>query len=63
MTTQASLNETMQRESEFIHFEDRASDHPFVDKVRNRWGNNRPSHLEPDPVIHAVLASSDRLLP
>ena len=33
MTTQASLNETMQRKSEFIHFEDRASDHPFVDKV------------------------------
>ena len=33
MTTQASLNETMQRESEFIHFEDRASGHPFVDKV------------------------------
>ena len=33
MTTQASLIETMQRKSEFIHFEDRASDHPFVDKV------------------------------
>jgi len=33
MTTQASLNETMQRKSEFIHFEDRASGHPFVDKV------------------------------
>src|SRR5215467_175314 len=33
MTTQASLNETMQRKSEFIHFEDRASDHPFVEKV------------------------------
>jgi len=33
MTTQASLIETMQRKSEFIHFEDRASDHPFVEKV------------------------------
>jgi len=33
MTTQASLNETMQRKNEFIHFEDRASDHPFVEKV------------------------------
>ena len=33
MTTQASWNETMQRKSEFIHFEDRASGHPFVDKV------------------------------
>jgi len=33
MTTQASWNETMQRKSEFIHFDDRASGHPFVDKV------------------------------
>ena len=33
MTTQASWNETIQRKSEFIHFEDRASDHPFVEKV------------------------------
>ena len=33
MTPQASLNEPMQTKSEFIHFEDRASDHPFVEKV------------------------------
>ena len=33
MTTQASLNETMQGKSDFIHFEDRASEHPFVEKV------------------------------
>ena len=33
MTTQASLNETMQGKSNFIHFEDRASEHPFVEKV------------------------------
>ena len=33
MTPQARLNKTMQTETEFIHFEDRASDHPFVEKV------------------------------
>jgi len=33
MTPQARLNGTMQTESEFIHFEDRASDHPFVERV------------------------------
>src|SRR5215472_12416060 len=33
MTTQASWNETIQRKSDFIHFEDRASEHPFVEKV------------------------------
>src|SRR5262249_7198631 len=33
MTTQASLNETMQGKSEFIRFKDRCSDHPFVEKV------------------------------
>ena len=33
MTPQARLNKTMQTEIEFIHFEDRASDHPFVEKV------------------------------
>ncbi|HJY85785.1 MAG TPA: helix-turn-helix domain-containing protein [Candidatus Acidoferrales bacterium] len=33
MTKRASLKETMQGKSEFIHFEDRASDHPFVEKV------------------------------
>ena len=33
ITPQASLNKTMQTNSEFIHFEDRASDHPFVEKV------------------------------
>ena len=33
MTPEARLNKTMQTESEFIHFEDRASDHPFVERV------------------------------
>jgi AraC-like DNA-binding protein len=33
MIPQARLNKTMQTETEFIHFEDRASDHPFVEKV------------------------------
>jgi AraC-like DNA-binding protein len=33
MGTQTTLNKVMQTESEFIHFEDRASDHPFVEKV------------------------------
>ena len=33
MTPQARLNKTMQTKTEFIHFEDRASDHPFVEKV------------------------------
>ena len=33
MTPQARLNKTMQTKIEFIHFEDRASDHPFVEKV------------------------------
>lgn len=33
MTPQASLNKTMQDKSEFIRFEDRASGHPFVEKV------------------------------
>jgi hypothetical protein len=33
MTPQAGLSKTMQTKSEFIHFEDRASDHPFVERV------------------------------
>jgi hypothetical protein len=33
MTTQATLNEAMEGKSQFIRFEDRASDHPFVEKV------------------------------
>jgi AraC-like DNA-binding protein len=33
MSTQASLNKTMQDKTEFIRFEDRASDHPFIEKV------------------------------
>src|SRR5262245_20034721 len=33
MTKRASSGEAIQRKSEFIHFEDRASDHPFVEKV------------------------------
>ena len=33
MTPQARSNETTHTEGEFIHFEDRPSDHPFVEKV------------------------------
>ena len=33
MTAGASSNATTQSKSEFIHFEDRPSDHPFVEKV------------------------------
>jgi AraC-like DNA-binding protein len=33
MTAGQSLNERMQHKSEFFHLEDRASDHPFVEKV------------------------------
>ena len=33
MTPAARLNKTMQTASEFIHFEDRVSDHPFVERV------------------------------
>jgi AraC-like DNA-binding protein len=33
MTAGASSNTTSQGKSEFIHFEDRPSDHPFVEKV------------------------------
>src|SRR2546423_14417350 len=33
MTTRRSSNETMQGHGEFLHFEDRASDSPFVEKV------------------------------
>jgi hypothetical protein len=33
MAAQTNLNETMQNKSQFIRFEDRASDHPFVEKV------------------------------
>ena len=33
MNTQSRSHEMTQRKSEFIHFEDRASDHPFVEKV------------------------------
>ena len=33
MTARASSNATTQGKSEFIHFEDRASDHPFVEKA------------------------------
>jgi AraC-like DNA-binding protein len=33
MNTQATSIETTPNESEFIHFEDRASDHPFVEKI------------------------------
>lgn len=33
MAARASSNETIQGKGEFIHFEDRDSDHPFVEKV------------------------------
>ena len=33
MTAAASLNETIGDKSEFIHFEERASDHPLVERV------------------------------
>ena len=33
MTTRASSNKTMQGKKEFIRFEDRAADHPFVERV------------------------------
>jgi AraC-like DNA-binding protein len=33
MTTQARANDSSQSKSQFIHFEDRDSDHPFVEKV------------------------------
>jgi len=33
MTPQAGLSKTMRTKSEFIHVEDRASDHPFVETV------------------------------
>jgi hypothetical protein len=33
MSTRASLDATTKGESEFIHFEDRTSDHPFVENV------------------------------
>lgn len=33
MTPRARLNKAMRSESEFIHFQDRASDHPFVERV------------------------------
>ena|SRR5215469_11591601 len=33
MTTPASSKETTRGKDEFIHFEDRASDHPFVERV------------------------------
>ncbi len=33
MTTRANSSETIQKKSEFIHFEDRDSDHPFIEKV------------------------------
>jgi len=33
MTTRAMSKETTRAKGEFIHFEDRASDHPFVEKV------------------------------
>jgi hypothetical protein len=33
MTGRTSSNATTQNKSEFIHFEDRPSDHPFVEKV------------------------------
>ena len=33
MSARANSDETMRNRSEFIHFEDRASDHPFVEKV------------------------------
>src|SRR5580692_4589226 len=33
MTTRARANDSPQSESQFIHFEDRDSDHPLVEKV------------------------------
>jgi AraC-like DNA-binding protein len=33
MTAEGGLNETIRNKSEFIHFEERASDHPFVERV------------------------------
>ena len=33
MSTQANSRKAVQGDSDFIHFEDRASDHPFVEKV------------------------------
>lgn len=33
MTAEQSLNEAVQEKSEFFHLQDRASDHPFVEKV------------------------------
>ena len=33
MVARSSLNEAARNKTEFIHFEDRASDHPFVEKV------------------------------
>ena len=33
MTAEGSLNETIRDKSEFLHFEERASDHPFLEKV------------------------------
>src|SRR5438094_8251880 len=33
MARRRSSNETMQGNGEFLHFEDRASDHPFVERV------------------------------
>ena len=33
MTTRRSSNDMMQSKRQFIHFEDRAADHPFVEKV------------------------------
>src|SRR5262245_17417920 len=33
MTARTSLNEPTRGQGEFIHFEDRASDHPLVEKV------------------------------
>lgn len=33
MTARQSLNDGMQEQSEFFHLEDRASDHPFIEKV------------------------------
>jgi AraC-like DNA-binding protein len=45
MTTQTSSNETTQGKSEFIRFEDRASDHPFVEKVWRCWSERADSFL------------------
>jgi AraC-like DNA-binding protein len=51
MTTQESLNEMAETRNVFIHFESRASDHPFVEKV---WR----CHSDRADTFHSVAANS-----